>query len=400
MPDFLFNQMKSLYPDLTDEEAIAKIQAADQPTTQIEGPDTLITAPSPDYKQLAVDQVRQKYLGDKYNDAARQKVLDENAGPSVGTRISAALGALGQGLAGGNAASAGRQILDADEAKRKTNISNFEKGRSDQLDDLKTSEALSTLEAKRTASDPMAPQNQRLQAMLKNTEIGKRLGDNLSKMTVNDFPQLSKVIELENSNQMRKDAADTRNLLLRESLNQKAELAREKAASKDALSEGEKAVDKDYAKEYNKYTSNGRVNAINTIEKLDQLADEVAADTGFGEAGGGRLASLLPDALRSRLAIQRRDDARNFANKTLKELFGGQLSDAEREAAAREYWNDSLDNKSNAIRLKGKIKELRDAVAAQDAKALHFQQNRSLKNFNFTPIEKPEAPKNKPSWAK
>jgi len=151
------------------------------------------------------------------------------------------------------------------------------------------------------------------------------------------------------------------------------------------LSEGEKSADKDYGKLYNKYVSTGRNNAVNTIQKLEKLQKEVEKDTGFGEAGGTRFP--IPDMFRSRLAIERRDDARNFANKTLKELFGGQLSDAEREAAAREYWNDDLDNESNAIRLKGKIKELIDNVKAQDAQAKHYQQNRTLKGFRYSNIE-------------
>lgn len=157
-------------------------------------------------------------------------------------------------------------------------------------------------------------------------------------------------------------------------------LNRKGKSSEEGLSEGQKAVDKDYAKEYNKFTASGKNNAANTIEKLEKLQKEVAADTGFGEAGGTRFP--IPDMLRSRLAIERRDDARNFANKTLKELFGGQLSDAEREAAAREFWNDNLDNESNAERLKGKIKELKDNLIAQTAKAAYYEKEGTLQNFN------------------
>jgi hypothetical protein len=145
------------------------------------------------------------------------------------------------------------------------------------------------------------------------------------------------------------------------------------------LTPGQKKVDESYAKDYNTFTATGRNNAANTIDKLVELQKEVAADTGFGEAGGTRLP--IPDMLRSRLAIERRDDARNFANKTLKELFGGQLSDGEREAAAREFWNDDLDNKSNAKRLAGKIQELKDNLVSQTAKAQYYEDNGTLQGF-------------------
>lgn len=162
----------------------------------------------------------------------------------------------------------------------------------------------------------------------------------------------------------------------------------EREAKTTPLTKGLEAADKEYGKQYVNYTKSGRTNAINTIEKLKQLQMEVAQDTGFGEAGGTRFP--IPDMFRSRLAIERRDDARNFANKTLKELFGGQLSDGEREAAAREYWNDDLDNESNAKRLMGKIKELEDNVRAQDAQAQFFQENGTLAGFQYTPIDNQE----------
>lgn len=160
------------------------------------------------------------------------------------------------------------------------------------------------------------------------------------------------------------------------------------AKSQTGLTEGQKAVDKDYAKHYNSFVSTGRNNAVNSIDKLKKLAAEVEQDTGFGEAGGGKIASILPDVLRSSTAIQRRDDARNFANKTLKELFGGQLSDAERESAAREFWNDRLDNKSNAERLWGKIKELEDNLASQEQQANTYEKSGTLKNFRSEPSQR------------
>lgn len=163
-----------------------------------------------------------------------------------------------------------------------------------------------------------------------------------------------------------------------------------KQKKEEGLTEGQKAVDKDYAKEYNKFTATGMNNASNTIAKLEKLQAEVAADTGFGEAGGTRFP--IPDVFRSRLAIERRDDARNFANKTLKELFGGQLSDAEREAAAREFWNDELDNKSNAIRIQGKIKELKDNLKMQTKKAQYYEKNKSLSGFASVVGEKKTMP--------
>lgn len=163
---------------------------------------------------------------------------------------------------------------------------------------------------------------------------------------------------------------------------QKLEIAKNKSQGNQGYSEGQKAVDKDYAKHYNTFTQKGAVNAKTAIDRLEGLADEMEADTGLFESGGGRFASELPDALRSRDAIRRRDQAKNFANTTLKELFGGQLSDAEREAAAKEYYNDALGNAENAKIIRAKIAQLRDSYNTEVAKAKYYENNGTLQGFS------------------
>lgn len=145
---------------------------------------------------------------------------------------------------------------------------------------------------------------------------------------------------------------------------------------------GQEEVDQEFAKEYTKFTTSGAVNAKNSMNKIELLVREMKKDQGVGEAGGGRTATMLPDVLRSRDAIRRRDSARNLANATLKELFGGQLSDAERESAAREYYNDALDNKENAKILEGKLKELRSVYDNKLKQSKYFEQNKgTLRGF-------------------
>lgn len=146
-------------------------------------------------------------------------------------------------------------------------------------------------------------------------------------------------------------------------------------------SPGDQALDKDYAKQYNTFSTKGVVNSAHTIKKLESLAGEMEGDTGFGEAGGTTLP--LPDLLRSSTAIRRRDDTRSAANSTLKELFGGQLSDGERIAASNEYYNDKLSNAENAKILRTKIAQLKAAREGEIAKAKHFEKHRTLRGFQM-----------------
>lgn len=150
-----------------------------------------------------------------------------------------------------------------------------------------------------------------------------------------------------------------------------------------ALSKGEETVDKKYADKYVGQSGSGFVNSEFTIKKLEDLQKEMEADQGFGEAGGTSLP--LPDMFRSTTAIRRRDETRNAANSTLKELFGGALSDSEREAAANEYYNDKLPNKENAKILKDKITQLKAQRSSEIDRAKYFEKNRTLKGYSAKP---------------
>jgi hypothetical protein len=163
-------------------------------------------------------------------------------------------------------------------------------------------------------------------------------------------------------------------------------LARDKEGAKaeqldSKLTEAERAVDKDYAKDYNDFTQGGAIRAQQGIAKLKALAKEIQDDNGLLQSGGGRFAKELPEWARSRDAVRRRDSAINEANKTLKATFGSQISDAERESVAKEFYNDALSNEENAKILNGKIKELEGQLEGQTTKAMHYENNRTLKGF-------------------
>ncbi len=184
---------------------------------------------------------------------------------------------------------------------------------------------------------------------------------------------------------------------------QRLDLEKQKLAAefgptgKKALTEGQKAVDKDYAKDYNTFTSTGKNNAEAGLSRLEAIQKELEADTdptgtGLFESGGGRFAPITPDAFKSRDAIRRRDLARNAANQTLKSLFPGAISDAEREAAAKEYYNEGLGNAENAKILASKIAQLKGNLEAEKQKAKHYEQRGgSLQGFQPV-IQKEQGP--------
>jgi hypothetical protein len=158
------------------------------------------------------------------------------------------------------------------------------------------------------------------------------------------------------------------------------------ASQKEGAGKGQDAVDRDYAKNFGSFATKGYVNSGASINKLENIIKELEADQGLGEASGTKLP--IPDMFRASAAIRRRDDSVNAANSTLKELFPGALSDGERIAAAKEYYNDKLGAKENAALLRGKVEQLKEIRRREIEKARHFQQRSTLAGYTLdeTPI--------------
>lgn len=166
---------------------------------------------------------------------------------------------------------------------------------------------------------------------------------------------------------------------------QKAEVEKQKAKAdlnkKSGTLEGLKALDKDYAKDYNDFTSNGAENARGSIAKLKEIRAELANEgDGLFAAGGGR-SEIIPDAFRSKTSVRWRDQAQSAANATLKSIFGGQLSDGERKSAAAEFYNDKLSNADNVKILDSKIQAMEQGLTNQLSKAEYFSKYGTLNGF-------------------
>lgn len=182
---------------------------------------------------------------------------------------------------------------------------------------------------------------------------------------------------LDQQNKNREFGLKDRELALKEKmLGEKSAVAKGKGAQ-----EGIKALDKDYAKDYNDFTTSGAIQGQKSIEKLKEIVNQMKEDQkSLVESGGGRL-SALPDFMRSRKSVAWRDNARTAANATLKSLFGGQLSDGERKAAAEEFYNDKLGNEENIQILEQKIAQMEDKYSNEVMKAQYFEKNGTLAGF-------------------
>ncbi len=291
----------------------------------------------------------------QYSDQNRalleQKVNEANSPPN----IVAGIGALGAGLAGFNPIREGLHLLDRQNAGNNSALTQFDQRK-----------------AQAGESDPNSPQSKIAQSIALKVGVKPEIASKLTAAQFKAFsPVFLKMYEQEMANQRTKTTADA---------------SIQKKESGGTI--GQQAVDRGYQKDYNDYISTGRIGAIATIEKLKALKEEIDEDVKkqrsprmTGEGSGGWMLATLPDFLNPAKAVTRRDNARNFANQTLKQLFGGSISDSERASAANEFYNERDNDAGNSARLGQKIKELEQMRASQDAKALFFKRHGTLNGF-------------------
>lgn len=170
-----------------------------------------------------------------------------------------------------------------------------------------------------------------------------------------------------------------------------ANLKAKELDNKNGGLEGWKAADKDYAKDYNDFTSSGQTKALESIAKLEEYKKKLEEESkSLFKAGGGPISGSLPDAFRTEKSISLRDNIINTANSGLKATFGGSgLTDSERKSAASEFYNDKLGPAENIDIIDRKIGELKNSLNVQSAKASHFRKYGTLKGLDNSMYDGP-----------
>lgn len=400
MGDFLFDQMKSLYPEATDEEVIQKIQATDAPAQlPVEAP---VPVANP-YKDMAIENVRQKYLGDKYGDAARQKIIDKNKEDDSGPNFRAALGALGAGFSGRDPSAAANDILKQDEAKRASTLSDFDSGKNAQLSELKTGQELVRFEKDRgleAREKDVNSEESKLARDLAQRMIPKKDFSQLNAEQINKLlPSLTKVYDIEQKKLERQDALNEKKDARLEKRQDKLAAVADKKA--EGITEGRKAVDRDFAKDYNDWTSGGQAAVDKNLKRLEEARNVLSQrkDDWFGTSG--RLTGRLPDALRSQESVRLRQDVQAAAQGALKATLGSQFTEKEGERIMAAAYDEKLSPEENLKKIDAAIQELQTSKQNKNSKSRYFEQKGSLNGFSSM-ADQPSAEvnPNKPSWAK
>lgn len=148
----------------------------------------------------------------------------------------------------------------------------------------------------------------------------------------------------------------------------------EMKAKKDNIPEGAKAVDKDYAKEYNEWTSTGRAGYAKNMKRLSDARDMlVRSKQGLGMASGP-LAAMTPKFLKPDELNAIEQNVRGAAMGALKATLGAQFTEKEGERIMQIAFDPELSEEENIKKVDSAMQEIRDIANTNESKAKYFEE--------------------------
>lgn len=143
------------------------------------------------------------------------------------------------------------------------------------------------------------------------------------------------------------------------------------------LTEGQKVVDKEFAKDYNDWTSGGAKNARSEINKLGNVISSLKED----KVSTGGLTGMFGDRVTSDEVLSARADVQSTVMNSLKAILGAQFTEKEGDRIIKNTWNESDSTQNNTARLEKLVGDLNNQASDKDLKARHYERNGSLASF-------------------
>lgn len=159
-----------------------------------------------------------------------------------------------------------------------------------------------------------------------------------------------------------------------------AQMAAERADKKaSALTEGQKAVDKDFAKHYNEWQATGKP----TYEKnMKRLADAKAALEKASFGTSGRVVGSMPNMLRSEESKRIQQDVQAAAQGSLKATLGAQFTEKEGERIMNMAYDPTLSPDENIRKIDMAMKEIQDVANSNDDRSKAFETKGTLAGYS------------------
>lgn len=153
------------------------------------------------------------------------------------------------------------------------------------------------------------------------------------------------------------------------------------------LTEGEKATDRTYGKDYAARVSSGGYSAAE--KKLEQLKSAVSKLKNIDTASGP-IVGLLPKSWRDTIlpggsAVQ--DEVEQVAQESMKQILGGQFTEREGEGILKRAYNPRQEEGENLTRVGRLHKQLTEALSLQKAADDYFKTHGTMRGFEGKTIQ-------------
>ena len=307
----------------------------------------------------------------EYSGENRAK-LAESSGPGGYDALGSMLAAVSAGMTGRDAAGAASGVLDRANKRSEQSLKQFDAGKANKIQDYSLERESGENQKKDELSARESDPNSQESAMAQ--ELAKKMGfkGDSSVITAAQFkqfsPSLSKIYEIEQKKLDRQDMMG----LKREALDLKRG-----GPGGTRLTEGQKAVDKDFAKDYNDWTSGASSAARTEIDKLKTVAAQLRS----GKVSLGRENAMVPDIMADRSRLAARADVESSVMSSLRSILGAAFTQEEGRRVINTTWNENDSEENNLKRIERLAGDLDSKAAAKDAKASHYEQYGSLNGY-------------------
>jgi len=146
------------------------------------------------------------------------------------------------------------------------------------------------------------------------------------------------------------------------------------------LTVGQQETDKKYAPEFLKWTQGGRYDAIKGISQLEEALSTLKS----GKNVTGGAVNYLPKQMQpmaNSLAVSTREKVEEVVQRNLRVILGAQFTEKEGVRLIERAYNDKLDEKENAKRVRRLINQIKKAAAAKDSAADYYNKNGTLQGW-------------------
>lgn len=272
-------------------------------------------------------------------------------------------------------------------SKEQMLLEEFQKMRKDSDERLKSAETMDAFGNLLNVISPMVENRRRAKAIQSAQSLGADPGsfmpkidtDNASRVLagrqakINELLQEQKLMAALQPKPMSKlDAAK-----IRES-EAKAKMYEAKSGPSAAKTEGEKVLDREFAKEYNKWQTGGKVDYVENKKIFEEAIDAIKkdkVDTGLLSGAGSKLPLVRTNTKQLETRV------RKAINGMLRATLGAQFTQDEGERIFSQTFDPSADEEENIKNMQTELAKIEGRAKALEGQGKYFRENKTLTGY-------------------